>query len=119
MLFAVYLKHFSIKPPADVKPMQNDLLHSIPWQCMFALSMRTLQSAEAGLLNKSSCLAPTLGVTKFIFVKEMILVTLCCATQVRPRRSTNPPLSHSLNLIRFFNTGSILILWHVFICDNQ
>jgi hypothetical protein len=35
---------------------------------------------EAGSLNKSSCLAPTLGVTKFIIVTGMILVTLCCAT---------------------------------------
>jgi hypothetical protein len=30
------------------------------------------------LLNKSSCLAPTLGVTKFIIVTGMSLVTLCC-----------------------------------------
>jgi hypothetical protein len=36
--------------------------------------------SEAGLLNKSSCLAPTLGVTKFIIVKGMRLATLCCAT---------------------------------------
>ncbi len=35
---------------------------------------------EVGLLHKSSCLAPTLGVTKFIIVKDTILVTLCCAT---------------------------------------
>jgi hypothetical protein len=35
---------------------------------------------EAGLLNKSLCLAPTLGVTKFIIVEDKILVTLCCAT---------------------------------------
>ncbi len=47
---------------------------------------------EAGLLNKSSCLAPTLGVTKFIIVKGMILVTLCCATQVALSCLTNPPL---------------------------
>ncbi len=32
---------------------------------------------DASLLNKNSCLAPTLGVTKFIIVKAMILVTLC------------------------------------------
>jgi hypothetical protein len=36
--------------------------------------------AEAGLLNKSSCLAPTVGVTKFIEMRDMILVTLSCAT---------------------------------------
>jgi hypothetical protein len=35
--------------------------------------------AEAGSLNKSSCLAAALGVTKFITVISMNLVTLCCA----------------------------------------
>jgi hypothetical protein len=35
---------------------------------------------KAGLLNKSLCLVPTLGVTEFIIVKHIILVTLCCAT---------------------------------------
>jgi hypothetical protein len=35
---------------------------------------------EAGSLNKSSCLAPALGVAKCIIVIDMILVTLCCAT---------------------------------------
>jgi hypothetical protein len=33
----------------------------------------------AGWLNKSSCLASALGVTKFITVIPMILVTLYCA----------------------------------------
>jgi hypothetical protein len=33
--------------------------------------------AEAGLFNKSLCLAPTLGVTKFKTARDMILVTLC------------------------------------------
>ncbi len=36
--------------------------------------------AVAGLLNKSSCLAPALGVTKFMIAIDMILVTLYCAT---------------------------------------
>jgi len=49
-------------------------------------------ASEVGLLNKSSCLAPALGMTKFINVTNMILVKLCCATQVRRRCSTNPPL---------------------------
>ncbi len=31
-------------------------------------------------LNKSSCLAPPLGVTKFVIVADMTFVTLCCAT---------------------------------------
>ncbi len=36
---------------------------------------------QAGMLyKKSSCLAPALGVAKFKLVKDMILVTLCCAT---------------------------------------
>jgi hypothetical protein len=33
-------------------------------------------TSEAGLLNKSSCLAPALGVTKFLIVTDMILITL-------------------------------------------
>jgi hypothetical protein len=32
---------------------------------------------EASLLNKSSRLAPALGVTKFVIVTDIILVTLC------------------------------------------
>jgi len=32
--------------------------------------------SKSSLLNKCSCLAPTLGVTKFIIVKDMISVTL-------------------------------------------
>jgi hypothetical protein len=35
---------------------------------------------EAGLLNKGSCLDPTLGVTKFISIFAMNSLTLCCAT---------------------------------------
>jgi hypothetical protein len=31
-------------------------------------------------LNKSSRLTPALGVTKFIFVTDLILVAVCCAT---------------------------------------
>ncbi len=45
-----------------------------------------------GLLNIRSCLAPTLGVTKFINVKDMILVTLCCVTEVRLRCSIESAL---------------------------
>jgi hypothetical protein len=37
-------------------------------------------SSEAGLLNKSSRLAAALGVTKFITIIAVYLVTLCCAT---------------------------------------
>jgi hypothetical protein len=35
-------------------------------------------ASEASLLNKSSYLAPALGVTKFPFAKDMILFALCC-----------------------------------------
>ena len=35
-------------------------------------------AAEADLLNKRSCLAPALGVTKFTNVRDILLVTLCC-----------------------------------------
>jgi hypothetical protein len=38
---------------------------------------------EESLLNKSSCLAAALGVTKFVTITLMVLVTLCCAAQVR------------------------------------
>jgi hypothetical protein len=37
-------------------------------------------ASEARLLNKSLCLAQALGVTKFLIVIDIILVTLCCAT---------------------------------------
>jgi hypothetical protein len=42
--------------------------------------VRSFHQTEAGLLNKSSCLAPALGVTKFIIVKYIILIILCRAT---------------------------------------
>jgi hypothetical protein len=42
------------------------------------------------LLDKSSCLARTLGVTKFIVVITMDSVTLCCATYIGLSSSTNP-----------------------------
>jgi hypothetical protein len=36
--------------------------------------------AEAGLLYTSLGLARALGATKFINMRDMLLVTLCCAT---------------------------------------
>jgi hypothetical protein len=42
-------------------------------------------ASETNLLNKSSRLAPTLGVTEFLFFKSMILVTLYLATSVELR----------------------------------
>ncbi len=49
------------------------------------------QATEAGSLNKRSCLAAALIVTEFVTVIAKILLTLCCAAQVWPRNSTNPP----------------------------
>ncbi len=43
-------------------------------------ALALVQQAEASLLNKGSCFARALGVTKFIIVRDMHLVTLCCAT---------------------------------------
>jgi hypothetical protein len=37
-------------------------------------------TSEAGSLNKCSFLAHALGVTKFIAIIAMFLITLCCAT---------------------------------------
>jgi hypothetical protein len=47
------------------------------------------QASEAGLLNKSSCLARTLGVTKFMNIRDMIWVALCCATEVKLVQQTH------------------------------
>jgi hypothetical protein len=33
--FGAHLKHSSIWTLADVKPMQNDLVHTMLWGCMF------------------------------------------------------------------------------------
>jgi uncharacterized membrane protein len=51
------------------------------------------QTFVSGLLNKGSCLARVFGLTKFIKIRDMILVTLCCAAYVGLRCSTNPPLA--------------------------
>jgi hypothetical protein len=48
--------------------------------------------AEGGMLNRNLYLDPSLGVTKFKYVRDIILFTLYCATFVRLRCSTNPPL---------------------------
>jgi hypothetical protein len=53
-------------------------------------------TSEANSLNKSSCLAPTLGVTKLIiFIDiDMTWVTLCCATDL----DVNKPASNDGSL---------------------
>jgi len=56
---------------------------TLQWSTLWARALMALpKHTVAGLLNKSSCLAPALGVTKLIIVLDMILVTLCCASQV-------------------------------------
>ncbi len=47
-------------------------------------------------MNKSSCLARTLGMTNFLMVIAMDTITLCCATYVELRCSTNPPLGNTM-----------------------
>jgi hypothetical protein len=54
--------------------------------------------AEALGVTKSSSLAATLGVTKFITIVAMYQVTLCRASYVRLRCSTNPPLMITISL---------------------
>jgi len=53
--------------------------------------LRRCKKAGLGLLNKSSSLAAALGVAELTNVRDRILVTLCCATEVQLRCSTNPP----------------------------
>jgi hypothetical protein len=36
ILFAIHLKHFSFWPTATVKLMSNDIVHTMPWLCMYA-----------------------------------------------------------------------------------
>ncbi len=47
---------------------------------MWGLKPGVRYEPEASSLNKSSCLARALGVTKFRNMRDMILVALCCAT---------------------------------------
>ncbi len=54
---------------------------------------------EVALLNKSSCLAPTLVVTKFTFGRGMILVTLSCTAYVMLWCSTYLPLRPEVSLL--------------------
>ncbi len=53
------------------------------WQPVWLKENTTIEHirkrSEAGLLSKSSRLAPPLGATKFVPIIAMILVTLCCA----------------------------------------
>ncbi len=58
---------------------KHELLFKTP-ASILVQGFQCKEKSEAGLLNKSFRLAPALGVTKFIIVTDMILVTLCYAT---------------------------------------
>ncbi len=58
-----------------------DFSHTVDCSATYVrLELDPPQSAEAGLLNKSSRLAPALGLIKFIIVTGMILFTFRCVT---------------------------------------
>jgi hypothetical protein len=54
--------------------------NQIPIEIVSSNNFEVVCKPEAGLLNKSSFLAPALGVAKFINVTDIILVTLSCAS---------------------------------------
>ncbi len=56
------------------------LLNKLPQVSLRIFPLYTSWGSEAGLLKKGSCLARALSVTKYLNVRDMILVTLCCAT---------------------------------------
>ncbi len=66
-IIAIAVKN-SVAPKAAIK---HELLFNKPASGL---------GFKAGVLNKGSCLARALGVTKFINMRDMILVTLRCAT---------------------------------------
>ena len=39
ILDALHLKHSSFLLSVGVKTMKNDLVHAVPWHCMFSLSL--------------------------------------------------------------------------------
>jgi hypothetical protein len=45
------MKHSSFGLPADDKPMQNDQVHAMPWQWMFALYVHTTISMALGICS--------------------------------------------------------------------
>jgi hypothetical protein len=64
----VYMSHYAV---IGLNP--NDLDISID-------ANKEFYWTEAGLLNKSCCLAAAFRVTKFVRISAITLVTLCCAT---------------------------------------
>jgi hypothetical protein len=78
--------------------------------------LRKVGCSEAGLMNKSSCLARTLGATTIIMVIAVDSVTLCCATYVGLRCSTNPPqrLAQALGVTKFIIISDMI--WVTLCC---
>ncbi len=58
----------------------GDTIARVAYSKKYKIHLTQLDETEVGLSNKGSCLAPALGVTKFIIVKDVSLVTLCCVT---------------------------------------
>ncbi len=51
-IFTIKLNHSSYWHSADVNIMYNDLVHVMPWQCMFVLSVCLLKSMILHKLRK-------------------------------------------------------------------
>ncbi len=60
--------------------LRDKILVTVCYVTLSEALMLNKLTSEAGLLNKSSCFVPALGVTKLISVIDMSLVILCCAT---------------------------------------
>jgi hypothetical protein len=70
----------------------NSLTALLAWRVWKHITtVLSINQSDAGLLNKSSCLAQAFGISKFIIVRYAIWATLCCVTQVGLGCSTNPP----------------------------
>ncbi len=94
----------AIQPNLELKTQPKPVLGSLP--LAFALP------------------APALGAAIFITVITMYLVTLCCATYVRLRCSTNPPHNIDVTLLIMTTkcdpsiTVVLMISSHLTTCDN-
>jgi hypothetical protein len=74
--------HLSVaNPPASISALTcTNTLTYYRIRTLPICNVFIVQAPEAGFLNKSSCLARTLGVTKFINMRDIIWGTLYCAT---------------------------------------
>ncbi len=110
-----------VTPKDGVK--QEFLLKELMWVCWTSKSdMRNTTKCDPNHISDignfghtcSSCLAPTLGVTKIMIVKDLILVTR--ATYVWLRCSTNPPLviMTTLSTRTWHSPTLLLTFWPIF-----